>query len=80
MILCFVSLMIGVYVGMFMLYGLKYIYDYALIVKLKFDCAILVQSALWAFLYSFFVCCLFGMCYFVKWKKKSLTEELSSKN
>lgn len=79
-ILCFVSLMIGVYVGMFMLYGLKYIYDYALIVKLKFDCAILVQSALWAFLYSFFVCCLFGMCYFVKWKKKSLTEELSSKN
>ncbi len=79
-ILCFISLIIGVYVGTFMLYGLKYIYDYAMIVRLKFDRVTLIQSALLAFLYSFFACCLFGMCYFVKREKKSLTEELSSKN
>ena len=66
-----ISLILGVYVGTFILYAFKYIYEYALTMKFVYPYQLLVRSAIISFVYCFGMCFLFGLL-FLKSKRKGL--------
>lgn len=58
------SLIIGCYIGLFVLYGLKYIYDYAMLLKFEFGGRVIFFSAMIAFVYCMLVSGIFGFIYY----------------
>lgn len=77
---CLISVAIGFYIGMFVLYGLKSIYDYGMPLKFEFDSRILLFSAIAAFLYCFFVSICFGGGYCMRQQKKNIVEGIKKFN
>lgn len=59
-----VSLIIGCYIGLFVLYGLKYIYDHAMLLKFEFGGSVICFSAMLAFVYCMLVSGIFGLMYY----------------
>lgn len=75
-IFCFLALVLGVYIGMFILYALKYIYEYAMILEFEFGVEILVQSALISIFYCIVLCAVGEIVYMSTLRKKNVAESL----
>ncbi len=75
-IFCFLAFVLGVYIGMFILYALKYIYEYAMILEFEFGVDVLVQSALISIFYCIVLCAMGEMIYLSILNKKNVAESL----
>lgn len=75
---CIFSLVLGIYIGMYILYGFKYVYDYtgvydyAGLLAFRFDGNMLLVSALVSFVCCFGISGIFGTTYFLHWKQNNL--------
>lgn len=68
---CVLSLVFGIYIGMYILYGFKYVYDYAGLLAFRFDGSMLLVSALVSFVCCFGISGIFGTTYFLRWKQNN---------
>lgn len=73
-----ISMIIGVYFGTYVLYGLKYLYSNGLFIQFKFHLFDLLQSAFLAFAYCIIVCGCFWSIYYLKHKNEDLAISMRS--